>query len=266
MKNLIIIPDVHGRTFWKDVVKDLQQDQKVIFLGDYIDPYPHEGITNEQALENFKEIIEFKKTHINQVILLIGNHDHHYFDYHLNGSRKWSSKYQEIHDLYYENLDLFDLTYTLLDGEKYLIFSHAGIHLEWLMNIASALELGIVNIDTPTNQIVSIAQRLNELFKETPHRLIQSLWRISYCRGGYDEIGSCIWADLSEWESYPYYVEGIGTESYKQFTLYDIPGYEYLYQIFGHSQQVENPFITEKFACLDCRKAFKYENGKLTKI
>ena len=36
--DIIIIPDVHGRTFWKEAVRDLT-DRSVIFLGDYLDPY-----------------------------------------------------------------------------------------------------------------------------------------------------------------------------------------------------------------------------------
>lgn len=34
--NILIIPDVHGRTFWKYAI---DKYDKVIFLGDYLDPY-----------------------------------------------------------------------------------------------------------------------------------------------------------------------------------------------------------------------------------
>jgi len=51
----VIVPDVHGRPFWKDA-KDYDCD--IIFLGDYLDPYGFEGINNIQALDNFKEILE----------------------------------------------------------------------------------------------------------------------------------------------------------------------------------------------------------------
>ena len=34
----------------------------------------------------------------------------------------------------------------------------------------------------------------------------------------------------------------------------ELPGY---YQIFGHSQQGSEPVITEYFACLDIRRAFR---------
>ena len=49
MGRLIIIPDVHGRDFWRVAVRDYP-DGEFLFLGDYLDPYQHEDITVEQAL------------------------------------------------------------------------------------------------------------------------------------------------------------------------------------------------------------------------
>lgn len=39
MAEVLIIPDVHGRPFWKDAVQRYP-DTDTIFLGDYHDPYP----------------------------------------------------------------------------------------------------------------------------------------------------------------------------------------------------------------------------------
>ena len=61
MSKVIILPDIHGRTFWKYALEHIDEFDKVIFLGDYLDPYPHEGITFDESVENFKEILEFKK-------------------------------------------------------------------------------------------------------------------------------------------------------------------------------------------------------------
>ena len=54
-KGILIIPDIHGRDFWKKAVDSKGYD-KIIFLGDYTDPYDFEGITEETAVENFKYI------------------------------------------------------------------------------------------------------------------------------------------------------------------------------------------------------------------
>ncbi len=59
-KKILIIPDVHGRTFWESALKSGDYE-KIVFLGDYTDPYEIEGITNSDALKNFKSIISFKQ-------------------------------------------------------------------------------------------------------------------------------------------------------------------------------------------------------------
>ena len=49
-RKLIIIPDVHGRSFWRDAVKR-NPGAEFIFLGDYLDPYPDEGYTDEEVIK-----------------------------------------------------------------------------------------------------------------------------------------------------------------------------------------------------------------------
>ena len=71
---MIIIPDVHGRTFWKEAVKG-RENEEIVFLGDYIDPYGYEGITPEEGIIALEDIIKFKQDHPNNVHLLLGNHD-----------------------------------------------------------------------------------------------------------------------------------------------------------------------------------------------
>lgn len=72
---IIIVPDVHGRTFWRKTTELIDNVDKVIFLGDYLDPYPDiDGIFPHEALIEFKDILEFKKSYPDKVILLLGNH------------------------------------------------------------------------------------------------------------------------------------------------------------------------------------------------
>ena len=42
---MIIIPDTHGLEFWKDAVSKRQDDEKIIFLGDYLDPVSYTHLT-----------------------------------------------------------------------------------------------------------------------------------------------------------------------------------------------------------------------------
>ena len=69
MKKILIIPDVHGRDFWKEPVKqELKNNEtSIVFLGDYLDPYSN--IENNDLIENFIQIIKLKA--IIQIIILL---------------------------------------------------------------------------------------------------------------------------------------------------------------------------------------------------
>ncbi len=110
---LLIIPDIHGRLFWISATRKYP-DLPVIFLGDYLDPYTYyEEILPSEALTNFKEILDFKRANMESVTLLLGNHDIHYFDKDMNSSRKDKGRYEEIHQIFSENLSLFKLAMTV---------------------------------------------------------------------------------------------------------------------------------------------------------
>ena len=60
MKQILIIPDTHGRKFWRNPVqKHLNDpDTHIVFLGDYLDPYRDiDNITAEEAFEELEAII-----------------------------------------------------------------------------------------------------------------------------------------------------------------------------------------------------------------
>lgn len=51
---MVIIPDVHGRDFWMKPVQENLGKEHILFLGDYLDPYPDEGILGEEAFLRFE--------------------------------------------------------------------------------------------------------------------------------------------------------------------------------------------------------------------
>jgi len=145
----IIIGDTHGKDTWKSLI-DLEYD-KLVFLGDYFDSFTIPSIIQ---LQNFNDIIEFKRENPDRVELLIGNHDYHYFP----GVREDYSGYQPsmrvdfekaLYDAY--NDELLNVVYQYQD----YIISHAGITKNWFNNY----ELDIDNI----------AYSVNELFKYKPN-------------------------------------------------------------------------------------------------
>ena len=227
---ILVIPDVHGRTFWKEAVS-MYPDMHVIFLGDYLDPYGGENISEKDALVNFQEILDFKKSNMERVTLLIGNHELHYLDMDLEFSRKDTINAPRIHDMLYENIILFRLATSAQCSGKTFLFSHAGILQTWwkkhFPNVAS-------NADDVCNalndKIISDESTITTFINE-------ALMNISEIRGGEDETGSCLWADINEHNG----KNGFPTD---------------VYQVFGHSQLRKNAKIKKGYADLDCRQAF----------
>ena len=128
---MIIIPDVHGRTFWKEAVKG-RENEEIIFLGDYVDPYVYEGIMPEDGILALEDIIKFKQDHPNNVHLLLGNHDAGYIWESVCSARRSKKYYGDISHLFTSNLEKFDLVYKKeINGKKYL-FSHAPVHKIWI--------------------------------------------------------------------------------------------------------------------------------------
>lgn len=219
MSKILILGDIHGRSFWKEPCKNWKN--KIIFLGDYHDPYGEytDGEPNkDESLANLIDLVEFveNRRKISDVICLLGNHDLSYF----NGNGKCRFDYQQqkkvkklirnLHpQLYYIYEDL-----TTKEPHKYL-FSHAGITKDWLdYNNIELKDLNTINI---TN--------------------LSPLDQIPYSRGGYNIYGSCVWNSLEDFQI---------QNPYKNY-----------YQIFGHTWGGRTePVITDNYAMLDCCKAF----------
>ena len=121
---IIALGDTHGRDIWKQIVKVEEDFDKFIFIGDYFDT--REGIDASTQIQNFKEILEFKKANPDKVFLLIGNHDFHY----LKGCGETYSGYQQ-----YAAMDINEvLQPAVTSGHMQIchvfdeyIFSHAGL-------------------------------------------------------------------------------------------------------------------------------------------
>ena len=237
---ILVIPDVHGRSFWKNAVAQ-NTDIPIIFLGDYLDPYAHENISQEEALANFKEIIAFKQANKDRVTLLIGNHEIHYIDTFYKFGRKDTIRAEEMHKLILDNLSLFSIASHKEINGKTLLFTHAGLVEPWWKK-------HFPNTPTDAN---CICNALNEKMKsmDTFGTFIDNaIMDVTKLRGGDAEAGSCLWADLDEHYNRPDYFHGI-------------------YQVFGHTQQKKKAVIKKTFADLDCRKAFLITSkGKIKEI
>lgn len=248
----ILVPDVHGRTFWKKVIK-YAKDCQITFLGDYLDPYPQEGITKEDAIENFKEIIKFARENKNSVKLLLGNHDLTYFcdgRYNVNANRIDYTNYKQICSLFNSNKDLFQLTdfFICSGGSFNYLLSHAGVSSCWIQdcikegfleNLDCVKDGFLVSSEYIHADVIEMSETLNKLFNEGDPKFIKLLGNVGYERWGSSETGSIVWCDVREMDSFGY--NGVG-------------------QIFGHTQQIKHPYFSkEEIICIDCREVFSID-------
>ena len=131
---ILVVPDIHGRTFWKAPVKKyIDEVDRIVFLGDYLDPYRDEDeeYYPEDVYKNWMEIIELKRNNLEKVILLKGNHDEHYsskrFSELAAGSRMDYQNWNKYHQTFNDNKDLFQLAHLETVNDIPYVFTHAGL-------------------------------------------------------------------------------------------------------------------------------------------
>lgn len=269
LNNILIIPDIHHRTFWKECIKKIDEVDKVVFLGDYLDPYSFEGnnvMDMDEGFENLKEIVKLKTDNTDKVILLLGNHDLHYVSPVLNSGRYDKSNGVRNREYFLENLDKFDMAYECeIDGKRYF-FSHAGVKYDWLNEYYKGIGLSeqpkniLPSADVFNNIIHNVKVEIDgrcvkwiddshskkiivgndEESDKRYYSFMNTLDVVSYYRGGMDSYGSMIWADVREY---------ITPKNEAKQEFLDT------YQIFSHTY-MRSPIITPVWACLDVQEGF----------
>lgn len=162
-RKAVILGDTHGRSFWKQIVHRENPDV-VIFIGDYFDSF---NLSAAEQIFNFNEIIEYKETaftnngqddqHKTEVVLLIGNHDYHYFQgigYRGTSGYQYSAA-AAITKAIEDNKHHLQMAYQM---DEYL-FTHAGVSPVWMDQVFG---------DEYGWKIENVATDINELFKYKP--------------------------------------------------------------------------------------------------
>ena len=201
-KRILVIPDVHGETFWKEPVqKYIDQVDRIVFLGDYLDPYPEEGkeYSPQGIFDNLMDIIDLKRCHMDKVVLLKGNHDQHYasemFRFLACGSRCDTINWSLYNAVFVRNKDIFKIVHLEeVNGIPYL-FSHAGLTLNWVNKVNSDVwKLADNKIFVADPDIVS---RINALDDEGEgQEMLAIVGRYRNLLG--PKSGSVLWADIEE--------------------------------------------------------------------
>lgn len=188
-KKVLIVPDVHGRLFWKDAIPKIDEVDLCVFLGDYVDPYAFEenaisGSEPEQLVDNVKDIIKFAREHFPKVILLIGNHDAHYMcdSLDIRGTRYNPAIKNGLLRTFEQNSDLFHKCWAY-NG---ILFSHAGVTKAWLSY----------------NGYTGDFDNINEISSFIENSTIEDTAQVGTSRGGHYLSGGPLWADIRD-HAYP---------------------------------------------------------------
>ena len=228
-KDILIVPDVHGREFW---LPALDYKGEIVFLGDYTDPYPQENITDEMAYKVFLKIIDFKKQNPDRVTLLLGNHEMPYFDSSYNAGRFSREYFPKFHEILTgeETKGLFQLCKQV---DNYL-FVHAGMTKDWY--------------DRHYDQFKDLGSTLEEQLTNVFFKKMDIFWEAGKYRGGWDKTSSPLWCDYRELND--------ETERFAPDVI----------QIIGHTQSMEpDPIKGNNFWMLDNRQLYILRNDTIEK-
>ena len=201
-KKILVVPDIHGETFWKGpVLKYIDQVDRIIFLGDYLDPYRDrwKEYSPQGLFDNLMDIIDLKRNYMDKVVLLKGNHDQHYasemFRDMACASRCDTINWSLYNAVFVKNKDLFKLVHLEnVRGLPYL-FSHAGMTLYWINKVNSGVwKLADNKISVTSPDIVEKINALDD--SEEGQEMLCVVGRFRNLIGA--KSGSILWADIEE--------------------------------------------------------------------
>lgn len=171
-KKIVAIGDIHGRASWKYIVHKERDSDHIIFVGDYFDS--HDAISPELQMINFKEICQFKEKEGDKVVLLIGNHDEHYFPFMGNSGTSGynAGAAPSIGHLLMTYKDLLQMAHY----EDNVLFSHAGVAESWMNDIIEeSKEYTDLSIKEYTAE--NISNFVNDIWKYKPLKFKFNGWR-----------------------------------------------------------------------------------------
>lgn len=173
---ILVIGDIHGRENWKEIISSNKDSvEKIVIMGDYFDPYESREITD--MIRNFNEILDLKKAEPDKYILLLGNHDTHYFCPEACTSTRFSHSGARFYEsLFKDNLKYLDYIWKY----KNTIFSHAGISKGWFKTSFPGIE------PEDAYTVIKSAGLEN-----------RDLHNVGWERGGHG-YGGIFWADFQE--------------------------------------------------------------------
>jgi hypothetical protein len=235
MKKFAALGDIHGRDTWKfemfgssyeferwvetcvnNDIAGFMADQypfnefeKIIFIGDYVDSF---DVGNAEMKKNLEDIILFKKTFPDKVVLLLGNHDIQYIVSNQRCSGYRPEMQHDFYKIFNDNIRLFQIAYELPTYHTPTLFTHAGVTEGWLN------ELREYFIETPSHKREMFAEiaeyGIVDLLNAAWELNVPTLYNVDSVSGGSSKWAGPLWVR-------PHVLK-----------LYAIPGYD---QVVGHT-------------------------------
>ena len=194
----LIIADIHGNLDKAQKFLAFKPEETHIFVGDYVDSF-HED--EDRIIATLKECIE------SDAILVLGNHDLHYFSeppFTSSGLRYHMKN--ELNKIFEANISRF-VPCIVSDG---FIVTHGGISEGYGNSVLKTTDINKIAKKITDQWDQYLATRF--LRKPSMPRIHNPLFNISFSRGGRDSFAGPFWSD------------------YRDDILYGVP------QIFGHSK------------------------------
>lgn len=206
---VLVIWDLHWLNVWKKKIAEDNFD-KVIFLWDYVDSFI---VPDVEMIQNLRDIIEYKISNMDKVVLLLWNHDIQYI-WEWNRCSWYRARIAWVlWDIYKENLKLFKVFHEEIDNKSKstYLFSHAWV-TDWWEDWNSPI------IDEFFSDWFYSYEDLN-IYLETHYR--DFLFQVSNSRGWTAKYSWPLWADKSETQAHWYikwYTQVVGHTKVKTIT------------------------------------------------
>lgn len=176
----ITIGDLHGKGHWRFV--DPANYDKIIFIGDYLDAF---DVQNEDMLDNLLDVIEFKKSFPDKVVLLIGNHDQLQYVHDVRCSGFRPEMAVVFKAALEDNRKLFQAAFQ----HKNTIWTHAGIHGGWYKDRLKA------SIDRLAGELGETMWNISDELNFAYQANMSMMFDIGRIRGGGQQVGGPFWVD-----------------------------------------------------------------------
>lgn len=206
MRRIVVIGDQHGYNTWEKALEYYGEPKvgelEYVMLGDYFDSFRN---NQQTCLDNYLKIMEYRKSH-DGFVVLIGNHDLHYF---INNGKDICSGFSHEHAFtnqraLCENQSLMKIGHRITTSDAELIFTHAGITQFWADEVVPKFG-GVLDEIFEYNTWLKEYDDYENIDTNTPYKIESLNWNSLKGYNAYGDTVSngCVWVRPNSLSSNP---------------------------------------------------------------